>query len=235
MKKGQFLIYRAAGAHPEGPFTRLEAMRRLKRGDFETDHVAHEVGTTQWLRLGEIFKREIRNWWWERWMFKWSIIGVLTVAAAITGLVLVQNFNAENAKIRQQQEAASLENAKRTEAYWKSPEGKLQRAWLEAKAKADAEERATAAMEAKAAVDDRWNAVAAVWEQAGAKVVRDGNPNRMRVVLSVALARQLSEYELKMMAQAAYSRLGDNCVVTIEDEFGTRLSKAWVWGASSSK
>jgi hypothetical protein len=82
---------------------------------------------------------------------------------------------------------------------------------------------------------DRWEAVAKVFETAGARVIRDGDRGHMRVVVSVALAEQLSEYQLKTLAQAAYSRLGDNCIVTVEDEFGAKLSKAWAWGASSSK
>jgi hypothetical protein len=80
-----------------------------------------------------------------------------------------------------------------------------------------------------------WEAVADVYRKAGAQVLSGTSPRRMTVVIPVALARQLSDYELKTMTQAGWSRLPDAIELIVEDELGTRLARATAYGVKVSR
>jgi hypothetical protein len=70
---------------------------------------------------------------------------------------------------------------------------------------------------------DRWDAVAAVFEAAGATVSTEGRPEKMRVVLPYGIARNLTRYDVETMAARARERLGNGCRVEIVDDAGVRL------------
>lgn len=211
-----YWLQRDAHSPAEGPLSKMEVMMLLKRRVISHNAVVNEPGQPSWMRVGDVFARELRKWAWERFMVKWTFILLAAVALVITVWVLIQN----------------------EVNYYNTPEGEAARYKAERDAvlrQAEEQRIRDVRREANTVPLERWEAVAKVFETAGARVIRDGDRGHMRVVVTVALAQQLSEYQLKMMAQAAYSRLGDNCIVTVEDEFGTKLSKAWAWGASSSK
>lgn len=211
-----YWLQRDAYSPAEGPLSKIEVMMLLKRGIISYNAVVNEPGQPSWMRVGDVFARELRKWAWERFMVKCTFIFLAAVALVITVWVLIQN------KVN----------------YYNTPEGEAARYKAQRDAvlrQAEKQRMSDVRREANMVSIERWEAVAKVFETAGARVTRDGDRGQMRVVFPVALAEQLSEYQLKSLAQAAYSRLGDNCIVTIEDEFGTKLSQAWAWGASSSK
>lgn len=80
-----------------------------------------------------------------------------------------------------------------------------------------------------------WRAVADVYRQAGARVIDSSTPRSMNVVIPVAMARQLSDYDLKTMAQAGFSRLPDAVRITVEDELGTELARAGPFGVKVTR
>lgn len=81
----------------------------------------------------------------------------------------------------------------------------------------------------------RWNDAAAVVESVGMRVIRDGDSTTMRVIMPSEVASEFTDYQLKAMAQKLHGALGDSTIVTLEDEQGNRLSKAWMWGSSVSR
>jgi hypothetical protein len=212
----KYWLQRDAHSPAEGPLSKMEVLALLKGRVISAEAVVNVAGQPRWMRVGDVFARELRKWKWERFMVKGTFMLLGALALVITAWVLIQN--AVN--------------------HYNTPEAEAERYQAQRETvlrEVEQQRMRHARREAEMVPVDRWEAVAKVFETAGARVIRDGDRGHMRVVVSVALAEQLSEYQLKTLAQAAYSRLGDNCIVTVEDEFGAKLSKAWAWGASSSK
>ena len=82
---------------------------------------------------------------------------------------------------------------------------------------------------------DAWNAVANVWRSAGAAVQQSNDPRKMVVILPVQMARKLTDYDLKAMTQAAWSRFPGAYSLRVRDEFGTELVSASVFGVKVTR
>lgn len=82
---------------------------------------------------------------------------------------------------------------------------------------------------------ESWNAMANVWRTAGADVEQSNDPRKMVVILPLQLARKLTDYELKTLAQAAWSRFPDAYSLRVRDELGTELVSASVFGVKVTR
>lgn len=139
----KYWLQRDVHSPAEGPLPQAEILAMLKRRVIDPSAVVNEPGQPSWMRVQDVFARELRKWRWERFIVKCGIIGSVLLASAITMIVL--RGNAERRELE-----AKAESERRI-AYAQSPEGKAEEAReREARRKALAEYAKTPeGMEAK--------------------------------------------------------------------------------------
>ena len=130
----------------------------LKRRVIDPRAVVNEPGQPNWMRVGDVFARELKKWRWERFMVKWGVIGGVMAALALMVLMkpraaaerdLEKERLQEVERERRMAYAQSPEGKAEAEhqrermiAYWKTPEGQAKRKSMEQAAKAAEAKRA---------------------------------------------------------------------------------------------
>lgn len=145
-----YWLQRDAYSPAEGPLPKAEILLMLKRRHIDLTAVVTEQGQESWRRVEDVFATELRKWRWERFMVKWTMIGLGTAAVLIAAWVMIQNavnhYNspeAEAARYQAEREATLREAAElqrwdsQKQTRLRSAEAAPQKAWQTASAKED--------------------------------------------------------------------------------------------------
>ena len=178
----------------------------------------------------------------DKWVLGLSLGAVAVLLLGALGYAAVENIRADNARIERDEwermEAArklAVEKHARQVAFWKTPEGKLERQRMEAHAKRVAEQNAVADREMEKLRWAPWQRVAKAFQEAGFDTLPSTEPQMIRAVVPFDSAVRLTNYEITELCTIAYKTLGDGSVVELKSPSGVLLGKADGWSVKAYK